>query len=333
MSTNIGAPTFVPVTVLPPGQLVRITGPLLVGYLLHWGLFAALSIQIYLYYEAFPNDRKSTKLLVYGVFLIEAAQTGIVTNAAFDTFAYGFGNVAALTDMHLSWLTIPILSAIVASVGQTFYAYRVWILSKRIVIPIGIVIVSVLSTVCGIVTGALTSRGATIDVITENKSISTMLGIWLAASAANDIIIASCMTYYLLKSSTGIRQTNVLISKLVRLTIETGSITALFAIISLILWFGFPGQAYYTCPTSLMAKLYSNTMMVVLNARIKIAGGRGTYTSVVDMASTGATLGRFRASPAVHVSVSKEAFNARGQTESELEMKRVGQENTFDSQV
>ncbi|KAJ7664521.1 hypothetical protein DFH06DRAFT_1470858 [Mycena polygramma] len=331
MSTYNGAATFVPVTVLPPGELVRITGPLLVGYLLHWGLFAALSLQLYLYYQAFPNDRKSTKLLVYGVFLIEAAQTGIVTNAAFDTFAYGFGNVAALTDMHLSWLTIPIMSAIVATIGQTFYAYRVWVLSKGVVIPIGIVVVSVVSTICGIITGALTSRGATINVITTNKTISTMLGIWLAASAANDILIAICMTYYLMKSSTGIRQTNVLISKLVRLTIETGTITALFAIISLILWFGFPGEAYYTCPTSLMAKLYSNTMMVVLNARIKINGGRGTYMSTMDMASSDRTGGRSRAG--VHVNINKEAFNGSNQMESQLEMKRVGQESTLNSRV
>ncbi|KAJ6517362.1 hypothetical protein C8R47DRAFT_1000343 [Mycena vitilis] len=327
MSTYNGATTFIPITVLPPGELVKITGPLIVGYLLHWGLFAALSLQLYLYYQAFPHDRKSTKLLVYGVFLIETAQTGIVTNAAFDTFAYGFGNVAALTDMHLSWLTIPIMSAIVATVGQTFYAYRVWVLSKGVVIPIGIVVLSVVSTICGIITGAMTSRGATINVITTNKTISTMLGIWLAASAANDIIIAICMTYYLLKSSTGIRQTNVLISKLVRLTIETGTITALFAIISLILWFGFPGEAYYTCPTSLMAKLYSNTMMVVLNARIKINGGRGVYMSTMDGTSSDRTAGRSRAG--VHVNINKEAFNASHQMESQLEMKRVGQDSTL----
>ncbi|KAJ7142366.1 hypothetical protein C8R44DRAFT_603564 [Mycena epipterygia] len=69
----------------------------LIGYLLHWALFGTLTIQLYLYYEAFPHDRLSTKCLVYTVFAIELVQTILITHDAFQTFGYGYGDIARLS--------------------------------------------------------------------------------------------------------------------------------------------------------------------------------------------------------------------------------------------
>ncbi|KAJ7364490.1 hypothetical protein DFH08DRAFT_646136, partial [Mycena albidolilacea] len=98
--------------------------------------------------------------------------------------------------------------------------------------------------------------------------------IWCGASALSDIMIAVCMTYLLSKMDTTYRQTRVLISKILRLTIETGSLTALVAVIIIGLFFGFPGSTYYACPSSVMPGLYSNCILVVLNARFHIEGSR-----------------------------------------------------------
>ncbi len=64
-----------------------------------------------LYYLAFPKDRQFTKYLVYGIYIVEFAQTMLVTHDAFSMFGYGFGDIEALTDMHFNWLTVPIMSA------------------------------------------------------------------------------------------------------------------------------------------------------------------------------------------------------------------------------
>ncbi|KAK0430062.1 hypothetical protein EV421DRAFT_1860971, partial [Armillaria borealis] len=108
----------------------------IVAYLLHWGLFGTLSVQLYLYYLAFPNDRKFTKFLVYGIYIVEFVQTILVTCDAFERFGYGFGDIDALTASYLSWPTVPIMSGIVACVGQVFYAYRIFVLSKSRTVPI-----------------------------------------------------------------------------------------------------------------------------------------------------------------------------------------------------
>ncbi|KAJ7678600.1 hypothetical protein B0H17DRAFT_854305, partial [Mycena rosella] len=245
----------------------------LLAYFLHWGLFGTLCIQLYLYYEAFPNDRAANKYLVYGVCSIEIVQTMLVTHDGFAMFAYGFGNVEALTTMYFNWLTVPIMSGITAFIGQSFYAFRIHVLSKRWILPGLIVCISLTSTVGGIITGVYSFEGASSSVPANPR-----LQVWCGASALSDILIAISMTYFLTRHNTSFRQTRVLISRLVRLTIETGSITALVALANLMLFFAYPGQSFYATPALIMPKLYANTILVVLNARFEITGGRSAST-------------------------------------------------------
>ncbi len=102
------------------------------GCLLNWGLFGTLSVQLCtllllrvsfqqiasdafsldLYYLAFPNDRRFTKYLVYGIYVIEFIQTILVAHDTFAMFGYGFGDMDALTRLNYNWLTVPIMSAV-----------------------------------------------------------------------------------------------------------------------------------------------------------------------------------------------------------------------------
>ncbi|KAK0459364.1 uncharacterized protein EV420DRAFT_1642328 [Desarmillaria tabescens] len=264
---------------VPAGYPIeRLSGPLIVAYLLHWGLFGTLSVQLYLFYLAFPKDRQFTKCLVYGIYTVEFVQTMLVTHDAFAMFGYGFGDIEALTDMHFDWLTVPIMSAAVACVGQVFYAYRIFILSKSQIVPILVTCVSLTSSVAAIITGAYSFEAGNVTKL-NNRKTSIAVGIWCGASALCDIVIAICMTYYLMRSDTGFRRTRMLVTKLIRLTIETGTVTGIEFTPSTLVTF-------YGTPALIMPKLYANTVYMVLNSRIRILGGRDTYTSSMDMSIT-----------------------------------------------
>ncbi|KAK0241068.1 hypothetical protein EDD85DRAFT_764844, partial [Armillaria nabsnona] len=115
--------------------------------------------------------------------------------------------------------------------------------------------------------------------------------IWCGGSTLCDIVIAICMTYYLMHSNTSFRQTRIIVTKLIHLTIETGSVTAVVTLLSLILFFAFPGQTFYVTPAFIISKLYANTVYMVLNSRIRIIGGRDIYTSSTDMETTTTMMG------------------------------------------
>ncbi len=70
------------------------------------------SFSLDLYYLAFPNDRRSLKHLVYGIYVIEFVQTMLVAHDTFAMYGYGFGDIDALTRMNFLWITVPIMSAV-----------------------------------------------------------------------------------------------------------------------------------------------------------------------------------------------------------------------------
>ncbi|KAK0484831.1 hypothetical protein IW261DRAFT_860259 [Armillaria novae-zelandiae] len=265
--------------------IAQLSGPFIVGFLLNWGLFGTLSVQLYLYYLAFPNDRRFTKNIVYGIYVIEFAQTMLVAHDMFALFGYGFGDMNALTKTNLNWLAVPIMSAVVACIGQVFYAYRIFIVSKSRIIPIFIICISLTSSVAATITGVYSFRAGDLTRMNNQKTYITA-GIWCGASALCDILIAICMTYYLMSRTTSFRRTRILVTKITRLTIETGSVTAVGALLTFILFIAFPRQTFHTAPALLMPKLYANTVYMVLNSRFKIIGGRDTYESSMDTSIT-----------------------------------------------
>lgn len=83
--------------------------------------------------------------------------------------------------------------------------------------------------------------------------------------------------------------THALVTKLVQLIVETGMLTALMATIDLILFMAFPHTAYHAAIALTLAKLYSNSMLVILNSRIRIIGGRNPIpgdTIAVDVSGS-----------------------------------------------
>lgn len=86
--------------------------------------------------------------------------------------------------------------------------------------------------------------------------------------------------------------TQVLIIKIVRLTVETGAVTgddifpnhpetvnltsiipATMAMATLVLFAAFPDQIYFTAVAGTIPKWYSNTLLVLLNSRARISRG------------------------------------------------------------
>ncbi|GLB39817.1 hypothetical protein LshimejAT787_0703270 [Lyophyllum shimeji] len=256
-----------------PADIVKSSGPLILGYILNWGLFGVVSIQVYYYYIAFPRDRLYCKCLVYGVYILETLQTVVITHDAFASFGVGFGSFEALDNIQYTCLSIPILSGIVGCVVQVFYAYRINLLSRSRVIGYAIATISVVGCIAGIVTGAKSFEIGRLSKLTQT-TVFISAGFWWGCCALCDVTIAVVMTYLLSRHDTGFRSTHLMITRLTRLTIETGTATALVAVINLFLFFRYPDTNYYTVPVLIIAKLYCNTLLVLFNSRMRIAGGR-----------------------------------------------------------
>lgn len=90
-----------------------------------------------------------------------------------------------------------------------------------------------------------------------------MFQVWLGGTALCDVILAGSMIYYLHKSQTGFRATTTLLSKFIRITVETGLTCATFAILDLALFLAFENNNYHLAPSIALSKIYANSLLVV----------------------------------------------------------------------
>lgn len=253
-------------TVVPgvPADITLITGPLLLGYLFNWGLFGILVLQVYIYHLSFPNDSRVIKTLVYSLFFVDCVQTALTTHNAWHFLSKGWGDISVLTNPGWSWIAVPLLSGIVSATVQLFFAWRIWVLSKSVPLAGLIVCIALTQGTCAMYSGI---RFEIIDDVAKIASLFPTATIWLGGSALCDFIITISMVTFLARASTGFSQTDSVITKLIRMTVETGLVTTTAAITELILFLVYEHNNLHMIPALALAKLYTNTLLATFNSR------------------------------------------------------------------
>ncbi|TFK84685.1 hypothetical protein K466DRAFT_601803 [Polyporus arcularius HHB13444] len=263
-----------------PPSLNVLAGPQLMGFLLNWTLQGVLTIQCTFYHTWFPRDNLGLKCLVYGILIYEWVQTGLITAVAFDNFVYGYGSITALTAFHNSWFSVTVMSAIASCVVQSFFAWRIYIIGRSKLLTAVIVTISFCQMAVGVAGGVM------LNVVdpsaSEASAVTPVIASWLAGAAAVDVVIAVSMTILLLRAKSGLRKSNDLIDKLIRLGIETGTVTAAVAILDLIFFTVLSNTLLHECPALILPKLYSNSLLVSLNNRVFMQRNKDSNTITVD---------------------------------------------------
>ncbi|KIJ40870.1 hypothetical protein M422DRAFT_780556 [Sphaerobolus stellatus SS14] len=258
------------VTITIP-DIPHLLGPLLIGLIINWGLLGILSMQVFIYHLSFPKDSKYNKTLVYSLFCLEMIQTIILTRDAWEWFINDWADPTRVGEFLLEWFNLPVMEGIIIGTVQLFFAWRIWFLGRSWLLSAVIVVFALLGFSTAIATGIKVSR---LRFWVDVGVLFPLVSVWYAANVIVDIIVAISMTYLLLRIKTNFDQTRLLLSRLIRLTIETGSLTAIVAIIDITLFNTTKGTNYHACAAIILAKLYTNTLMVVLNNRLYIQRDR-----------------------------------------------------------
>ncbi|KAJ6502747.1 hypothetical protein C8R47DRAFT_214720 [Mycena vitilis] len=273
-----------------PGlDIPLLTGPIILGYMWNYWLYGILCIQVYLYSEAFPNDRRGIKVVMWVMFILESISTLFVTIGAWDQYGTGWGDINSLLVIDWSWIPLAILNPVLAGIAQSFYIWRIWELSKRVwlCVIIGLIMLTQVTTGCyyGIVL-AIERRG-----LDKLLALSTEIALAAIASAVTDILITISLVwtltippkFYGLKHKTRIQNTRGIINKLIRFSVETGAVTTTADTIHVVLWLatGHQWNIHYIF-WLMLGKLYSNMLMATLNCRAPTVS-RGTETGTTSI--------------------------------------------------
>ncbi|KAK0203811.1 hypothetical protein DFS33DRAFT_833852 [Desarmillaria ectypa] len=146
----------------------------------------------------------------------------------------------------------------ISGVVQIYFAHHISALSGSRIIGLIIAVLAVTQGTLSIVAGAQTRTVGDVSHLQERNNFGTT--ILLAGSTLCDVIIVVSMSYFLPRLDSKYKETKAVISKFIRLTIETGTMTATVAVIDLILFLVFPHKNFHITAL-VLAKLYSNTSL------------------------------------------------------------------------
>ncbi|VDC04861.1 unnamed protein product [Peniophora sp. CBMAI 1063] len=263
---------------MPSGALQAdpktIVGPLFVGNILNWLLLGSLAVQLYIYLNTKQRQQDPIWIqsLVYGVFVLDLVQTVTGTHACWFYAIESWGNTAVIINV-IPWSapTIPIFDGLIALLVQSFYAWRIWTLTRVqwIRLPVVlIVLVALMQCAAG--------WASSITVYVSSGSVSSLpviqssIDVWLAGSFANDMIIAACMIglLYQARTQSPWAQSQSLYDRLIANTVQTGLLTAVVAGVDLFLWEHYKTQNFHLATAYILGKLYSNSFLSTLNGRV-----------------------------------------------------------------
>ncbi|KAI0357470.1 hypothetical protein OH77DRAFT_1519383 [Trametes cingulata] len=238
-------------------------GPIFIGVVFNILLYGIMITQTYMYFQAFKRDRTWMRLFVFFLFICDTV------NCAFDiAFLYiplvnNFGNVEALNVATWVFATDPAMTAIIAILVQMFFAWRVKVLTSNW-FAVCLIAFSSFAQFCGGL-GTAIAVGM-IPEFVQFQRFQVIVIIWLAFSAVSDTLITASLVWHLRTHKTGMPATDDIINRIIRLTVQTGLITALCAIIDLVLFLVTPTGLHliFNLPLS---KLYTNSLMSSLNSR------------------------------------------------------------------
>ncbi|KAK7038425.1 hypothetical protein R3P38DRAFT_2905899 [Favolaschia claudopus] len=254
-------------------EVGKLTIPLFIGTILNWALLGALAVQVYLYVLAFPKDRPVNKLVVAFIFIAELLQTLGDSRNTIETFGAGWGDFSGLDQVRWAWFSVPILGSTIACAGQLFFAWRLSVISGGVwYMPAVITVITVFQWGGGVWTGVDIIRAGRFSQISAEQLKPPIA--WLSATAAADLIIVASTLYYIIKARDNEFQfesaTNRSISRVIRVSAETGVLCAIFAILDLAIFVQFDGNNYHLGVCIWLSKVYSMSVMVILNSRAYI---------------------------------------------------------------
>ncbi|KAF5371894.1 hypothetical protein D9757_010582 [Collybiopsis confluens] len=105
---------------------------------------------------------------------------------------------------------------------------------------------------------------------------------WLASSSACDVIITITMIFLLKKSNSQVKETKMILSRMVRILVESGFVTAILFIADLCIFVSFPAKIYHIAICDGLANAHSITLLISLNSRSRLIGSTTVYNPKSD---------------------------------------------------
>ncbi|KAH7334701.1 hypothetical protein B0J17DRAFT_576991 [Rhizoctonia solani] len=239
-------------------------GPFVTGIMMQQLFLGVFCVQVYDYWRIFPTDTPFNRGMVISLTIMTLLQ-GVMDfiNLYRNSVTY-YGNFNKFDEQDWSLFWEIGVTAIIGSIAQVFFLERCYSATKNKIVLVVIGTIIAVSLGFGIASSVEFQRIVKLSLVPE---IPVPIIGWLTLTAVLDVLISTVLIWTLMRVRTPFRKTEAVITKIIRVTMETSSITASIAVINLVLYLALPGEAYHLLPQLVMGKMYAISVMVTLSSR------------------------------------------------------------------
>ncbi|KAF9461034.1 hypothetical protein BDZ94DRAFT_1323650 [Collybia nuda] len=244
-------------------------GAILFGASMAFGLSGIVGTQCVIYFKMYPDDLQTIKALVSAVWTLDLTHTAFICASLAYYFVTHFGDQARGDSIPWSIALTVVVTAIQTFLVQCFFAQKILRSSKNNWYITGpIILLSLLRL--------LAASVSTVEMIQLHSysAFGARYPGWvfttgLSLSAGVDILITGWLYYFLreIRARTGSTIMIQAIDNLTLYTLETGALTSLAAVASLICWLIMPTNLIFLGLHFVIGKLYANSLLASLNTR------------------------------------------------------------------
>ncbi|KAG2143577.1 hypothetical protein DEU56DRAFT_910711 [Suillus clintonianus] len=197
-SSSVAAPSFFQVAVF---NAYVIVGPVVLGALIDACLFGCLIIQTYVYYANFANDHRAIKLTVAAVFATQIAHVICVSATLWYIAVSAYDDSLKLQTLPLGADATILFTGITGALVESYFAFRLWKLSKRLPLVILSLVLCAVAQVISIVVTAKAVNMTSVAAFEIDQNVLITLS--LTSRVLCDLILTLSIAWYVRKQRSG----------------------------------------------------------------------------------------------------------------------------------
>ncbi|KAJ3919519.1 hypothetical protein F5877DRAFT_66493 [Lentinula edodes] len=262
-------------TVSPEVTIDNTLGALFVGFAMACCIYGILLSQIYTYLANYPLDRPVYKFIVLLILTLETVDQALIGQIYYHYGISNFSNPLTLIEGAQTWSFIlqQTLGSVVGTIVKISFALRVWRFSQRNFWITGLIMVLAIGGLS--LSIVFTVKSFMLPDVFSVVRLRVLGTIALGVGVLTDIVTALALCYFLNKLRTGYRQSDSLVSSLIKYAINTGALTSVISVTTVVLYNLMPSNLIFIAVFFILSKLYAISFMATLNTR-RVVRGRGT---------------------------------------------------------
>ncbi|KAL1949750.1 hypothetical protein VTO73DRAFT_8631 [Trametes versicolor] len=262
---STAAPPSILALLPPVPSLGNTFGAFLIATFLGLIMYGLTVHQTYRYFRLFPRDAPVLKGIVASTLVLETIHTVLCMHVCYYYLVTEYFNPLALLDGVWSIRISPVSTAAVILISESFFVRRVYLIGARFRAILIVIPVLMLANL-GFATAA-TVEAFILPTFADFANVAWLTSAGFGCAVLIDSLLTGTLIFVLHKSRTGLKATDSLIDVLIIYAVNTGLLTVIVSILSLILALVLPKDLIYSGFNIIATKLYANSLLAVLNSR------------------------------------------------------------------